>query len=269
MRPPERGSALDTNEIKNLTEEQADALAQQEGDLYLDGLTTLSLKAAKALSNHGGYLSLNGLSTLSAEQAEALACREPLQFLPHRLGISLRGLVAISDDAASALSQYHGSLYLDGLKTITAGVAKALSNNQHRVLSFKSLAALPLEAAIELVNWKGEALVLDGLAALSPELAAVLAEFKGDRLYLNGLMSLSGEAAQALTRLWSDLFLNGLTALSDEAAHYLSDEELVYFWAGGSRVVYLEGLTEISVQAAAMLRANSNVWLSDKFKQPK
>jgi hypothetical protein len=39
----------DTNEIKALTVEQAQALAQHKGGLSLDGLTTLSDEAAAAL----------------------------------------------------------------------------------------------------------------------------------------------------------------------------------------------------------------------------
>ena len=55
-----------------LSVEQAEALAMFEGQLYLDGLTTLSDKQAETLAKHKDWLSLCGLTTLSDKGANAL-----------------------------------------------------------------------------------------------------------------------------------------------------------------------------------------------------
>ena len=63
-----------TNEIKTLTVEQAEALPINDGDDYisLNGLTEITPEVAEALAT-SGYLSLNGLTGITAEVAEVLA----------------------------------------------------------------------------------------------------------------------------------------------------------------------------------------------------
>lgn len=50
-----------TNEIKTLTVEQAEALAKCQGWLSLSGLTEISTEVAKALAKNGGGVSLFSL----------------------------------------------------------------------------------------------------------------------------------------------------------------------------------------------------------------
>ena len=47
-------SPEDTNEIKTLTVGQAEVSAKHEGELYLDGLTTITPEVAEALGKHEG-----------------------------------------------------------------------------------------------------------------------------------------------------------------------------------------------------------------------
>lgn len=67
-----------------LSEAAAKALAEHQGSLFLDGLTTLSDAAATALAQHQGDLALNGLTTVSDTTAKALAL--------HQGSLSLYGL---------------------------------------------------------------------------------------------------------------------------------------------------------------------------------
>ena len=78
-----------------------ESILGDNGDRWLNGLTSLSDGAAQALSQHkGGLLGLNGLTSLS-------------------------------DGAAHALSQHKGDLRLDGLTSLSYAAAQALS--QHKV----------------------------------------------------------------------------------------------------------------------------------------
>ena len=90
----------DTNEIKALTVEQAEALAKLVGEflvdsLSLDGLTTITPDVAEALAKHESYLSLYGLTTITPEVAEALA--------KFKGELSLGGLTTISPETLKIL----------------------------------------------------------------------------------------------------------------------------------------------------------------------
>lgn len=80
------GRAEETNHIKSLTVEEATRLAQHEGWLSLNGLTTISDDVAAAFGQHKRALHLDGLTKLSAAAAASLAS--------HRGELSLNGLTA-------------------------------------------------------------------------------------------------------------------------------------------------------------------------------
>ena len=110
--------------VKTLSVEATRALAQRNGNLSLDGLTSLTGEAAAALAeHHGGTLSLDGLKTLPDKAAAALAT--------HDGWLSIDGLVVLSPGAAKALAQHRGDwLFLDGLTSLSDEAAKSLA--QHR-----------------------------------------------------------------------------------------------------------------------------------------
>jgi hypothetical protein len=110
--------------VKTLSVEATRALAQRNGNLSLDGLTSLTGEAAAALAeHHGGTLSLDGLKTLPDKAAAALAT--------HDGRLSLDGLVTLSPGGAKALAQHRGHwLFLDGLTSLSDEAAKSLA--QHR-----------------------------------------------------------------------------------------------------------------------------------------
>jgi ribosomal protein S18 acetylase RimI-like enzyme len=66
--------SIDANRFDAIDDAAAEALAKQQGDLFLNGLTSLSDAAAHALANHRTYkLSLKGLTQLSDAVAELRA----------------------------------------------------------------------------------------------------------------------------------------------------------------------------------------------------
>lgn len=85
------------SEIKDITVAQARMLAARDGDLYLDGLTSLCCEVAEALAEHEGDLVLQGVATLRENVAEALA--------KHKGRMTFQGLNTLSDRAASALCE--------------------------------------------------------------------------------------------------------------------------------------------------------------------
>jgi mono/diheme cytochrome c family protein len=151
------------------------------------------------------------------------------------------------EDAQKLAADKSGRLWLDGLKTISPGVAKELARHEGW-LTLNGLTSLSSEVATELRQHKGS-LHLNGLAALRDEAAAALAGHRGE-LGLNGLTTISEESAKALARhSGGRLMLKGLTKLSGEAAKALSQRK------GGGPIyqVHLDGLATLSPEAATAL----------------
>jgi hypothetical protein len=173
----------------------------------------------------------------------------------HREDFLLDGLTDLSPEVAEAIGSYEGGcLSLCGLRSLSAGVAAALSGNKSRLI-LDGLKELSVEAAKALARHKG-ALQLNGLTDLSVGAAKALARHKGS-LQLNGLTTVSIEAAEALVRSSrKDLCLNGLTKVSIEVATAL---------AGCTGFLLLSGLTDISVDAADVLLRNRRIRIPVRF----
>jgi hypothetical protein len=71
-----------TNEIKTLTVEQAEALAKHEGELSLWRLTKITPEVAEALAEHEGELGLNGLTTITPEVLKILRASPHIRLRP-------------------------------------------------------------------------------------------------------------------------------------------------------------------------------------------
>ena len=91
-------------EVTSLSAGAAKLLAQYEHYLDLGGLASLSDAVAQELAHHQGYLILSGLTSLSDASAQALA--------RHRGSLNLGSLSSLSDAAAQALARYQGDLHL-------------------------------------------------------------------------------------------------------------------------------------------------------------
>ena len=229
------------NGLTSLSVEVAEALATHTDGLSLDGLTSLSVEIAQALAQQKNWLYLNGLTSLSVEVAEALA--------QHKRLLSLDGLTSLSVEIAQALAQHKDWLYLNGLTSLSVEIAQALAQHKDS-LYLKGLTSLSVEIAQALAQHK-DSLYLKGLTSLSVEIAQALAQHK-DSLYLNGLTSLTPEVAEALAQHKDWLILDGLTSLSVEVAEALATH---------TDGLSLDGLTSLSVEVAEALAQHKDCLL--------
>lgn len=257
--------------LRTLSPAAAGSLAQNHGHLSLNGIESLPDDVAKVLLGHvrqdfsGELLSLDGLPTISVTAAQTLSSR--------RSPISLRGLSSLTPEAAAVLAEaraWDGTL--PAFTTITADVAAALSKRQQSV-SLPGLTSLPPDVAEAL---KGKLRVtgahltslpvetLEVLAAsnalpaslvrltvLSEEQAKILATAGSWRAFLDlsGLRAISPEVARALMKREGWVALNGLLAIPDDVVKALVEEKNYHF----EPRVFLDGLTEISDESAAIL----------------
>ena len=129
-------------------------------------------------------------------------------------------LRSLSTKAAAVLSANRGFLALDGLTTLSQGVAFALSRHQGEGLSLRGLTSLSKEAASALAKHKGP-LYFERLPALSDEVMFELAKHQGR---LNGIgngfrMATEISEVAAITLSKDDgLGLDNVTSLSEKAA---------------------------------------------------
>ena len=234
--------AEDTNQIKQITVEDAKRLSQENtGRLLLNGLTILSDDAAKELARQDGWLALNGLKTLSKDAAGA--------FRQHKGYLHLDGLTTITDEAAKALAGHAGELSLNGLVTLSDEAARAFAQHRGGRLFLKGLTTLSGEAAKALALRKGGGpMYLDGLTTLSVEAAAALTDGPNWDGRLPAIKTVTADVAKALAKRQHGLSMEGLTTLSDEVAKILSP----------NRLTKLNNLTALSPEAARALAITRN-----------
>lgn len=267
----------DTDELESLTLAQAEALAQRQENLSLNGLKSITDDAARILATHtGGTLCLDGISELSDTAADALARHEGEVYFESLRRLTSPALAAklgsyfwfpsvqiISAPAAAALvdaikeaghDKPYFDLNLDALVTVDAEVARVLASHKG-YLSFDGLTSLPDDTAAALAEHEGS-LGLEGLTTLSASAAKALAPHRGC-VMLDRLDSLSPEAARALAAINGDLHLGGLTSISDDCAVALGRH---------SGVLLLDGIASLTPLAAEGLAAHNGELLLRELK---
>jgi len=211
-------SLLAAHGPKSFSPDVAYIYVECDYDLYLNGVTELSADDAAALANHPGDVFLGGLRSLTSLALIAkLASTE-------RDEMYLNGVSHLSPETAAVLAEYKGGkLVLNGLRELTRGVAEGLSGFKGYYLALCGLRELSPGAAAALAEYAGDFLYLDRVRSLSSQSAAGLANYKGDRLFLRGLEDLTPDAASALAAFaGSQLYLDGLREISIETARSLS-----------------------------------------------
>jgi hypothetical protein len=240
---------LSLNGIRELSDDAAGALALFVGDLYLDGLISLSDTAAEGFAQaHLGRLSLRGLRRLSEQAALMLGTRHE-----GKVEVSVRSRRRLPTEAQEALSRHgvkwdqialaRGWFYDGGdghwpWSSLDPGAAEILAECQMR-LDLDKLTGLDASTASLLASPQRiadtclEGVSLNGLTALSKETAAALAGGTLHFLSLDGLKDLPSEVAEALV------------SFGDEFLDLIRD--------GGSWELSLDGLTDLSVNSAKAL----------------
>ena len=235
--PDARGALpKDTNQIKELTPEQALKLAKE-----FPGVTVEFVHKSLGKYQLSDCLPLNGLKSLDAQTATALAAYAKQRLL-------LNGLTTLDADTAKALAAFKGVyLYLDGLTTLDADTIKAFAEFKGHSLSLDGLTTLDADTIKALAELKRLDLVLGGLTALDADTAKAIAEFKCSYLTLNGLTTLDAAAAKALAEFrGQSLGLGGLTTLDAAAAKALAEYK-------GISSLALHGLTTLDADTAKAL----------------
>ena len=268
-----RKDTLGLSRFSSMDDAAAEILSRYDGgELYLDGLATLSEVVAESLSKFKGELWLGGINELSDTAFKYLSKVEG--------SLQLSSLTSLSDTAAKYLSNHRGGLYLNGLGELSDYATKCLSSREIGLspvieeLNVKDcegwarpmLPENPQKAVYDALMATNQcSLSLDGLTKLSDTALGYLSKHKG-RLDLNGLTTLTDAAAESLSKhegfvdvieirqrisgsLVIDhdydapgmLCLNGITKLSDNAAAALSKHK-------GS--LFLGGITKLSKTAA-------------------
>jgi len=244
--------------LKLLTPQVAGLLAQHEGGLFLDGLEALSPEVADALSqkkegslrrSFTSTLSLNGLTELSVETAVALS--------GHKGDLKLNGLHDLSAAAAEALGEKaegaHSGIELRGLTALSNEAASGLVGEGGFSLVLSGLRNPSLELLSVLAKHKGM-LALDGIRELPAGAGKVLAEHEGS-LSLNGLGVLSLSDASDFETHSGNLFLRGLKEINITVARSLARHN------GG---VWLGGIENAPEDVVAALRASSHIRFPQK-----
>jgi len=216
-----------------VSKQQAEWLVRQvktHAVIDLNSLVEINLDTAKALAAHNGGVSLRGLKKLTPEAARALAeCRGGL-YLSHRV---------LSPAVYVAILNHSGLLEIGDLEELSANEAEAIAEHQGAV-SLPAIKSLSPEAAKSLQKHRG-GLRLEQVALLSPDAANALANYSAD-LHLPGLSTL-GEVALAakLARGGGELRLPGLKSLSPSIAEQLGRHQ-------GS--LWLDGIQSLDFDAA-------------------
>lgn len=157
-------------------------------ELQLNELKTFDVETARVLANRCQTLHLNGLTELPVQVAEAFVGEtEQVDHLPLDRGVEqpllrelhLNGLRKLPVDLARALSRFDGSLYLNGVQTLSpeaASVFKSQSNHSKVVLvgdtvEFGAIKTITPDLA--------RALVPAEIDPMSPELMATEFIFSG------------------------------------------------------------------------------------------
>jgi hypothetical protein len=222
---------------------------RSERELYLDGLTTLSAEAAKGLAKYRGPLSLNGLRKIDPELEKILAWRT-------RKGTYcqvtlLQGLDVLESSRLAkvfaAAGEYHGALYLKGLRRLSLEAAAILAKKEFdlfiggRVRLDPELNRVLLRVRGGLRFFGRERITLKdvkGLGAdgeryegrlnfvdarqLDADAAAELAHYPGAEICFSSLENISPEAAEALAPYPGELRLQSVLQHAPEVAVILA-----------------------------------------------
>lgn len=214
--------------LKTLNAQGASALAKFNGrKLSLNGLRSITNETAYSLSNWrsyvsmaswgecilGGSLHLGGLAQISPILGSIFSK------LVSKIDLHLDGLIDLPIDVARSFSSFRGGLSMNGLVEISDEAITIVSYRPKKMVSLDGLTSLPDHHARCLATNNGP-LYLNGLKNLSDSAARILSKHS-EELCLNGITQLSDGAAFALSHHKGKLSLDGLEQLSEEATNYL------------------------------------------------
>ena len=285
------------NGLSNLDEVVAAALVNHDGLVSLTGVKNISSEVACLLANSGKNIKLSISQKLPDQVFNILS--ENYSLTPFELSnfdftsltpdsalflllikqvredkpnIDLNNLKFLCPETASVLSEYKGTMLLNGVNQLSLESAKFLGNHVG-ILSLDGLTEISDDVAEELSRHKGT-IRLNGINCINDKSAYFLAKHQGG-VSLDGLIEISESFATSFSEHQGPLSLNGLTYISDTAAKALAKrdgeyslsgfefiEELKVFTPGiallCARLGYKNNLTELSADVVEALCSNWN-----------
>ena len=206
----------------------AKVLSASKGDLFLNGLKSLTDEAAIAFANHGDSYSFYGDDTyeLQLEGVRSLSNRAAKELCRRKGFVSLHPIVFSGLDAevAEALKQHTNEWH-------QIGAAKFSRNSADGGIYYGLSKLDSAEAALILAECHGGNLHLNNVTLLSPEAAETIARHDGEVLHLNGLESISLDVARAIVKFRGIVSLWGLPPLDVDEIPDEVDELLEIEWA--------------------------------------
>lgn len=164
-------------------------------NIYAPDINTLSEKSAEFFSMHDGDLNFNSLDSLTPRSLSLLAGSSCNQ-------LHFGGLSELADCDISKLGLFRGEVLSLEIKSISIGLARALSQRVG-ALYLDELESLPDDAAMEFSSFIPNCwLSLGGLSEISDLSVEALAK-RGGWLNLSGLKSISKDGVESLARIES------------------------------------------------------------------
>lgn len=257
-----RGHVLDLSGLKELSQPAAAALGAYTGDLYLDGLKTVTANTLKHLLQRKHIVRLDGLETLPDITEDWEDLQENVSEL-YLNGVgrasydSLKKVASVAQEflhlnSLESLPQQEGLfetcpaiLILGGLKKITK---LDIQNFLQRTVELEGLEEIDVECARLLAEACQECTLSIGLRKMPDEVASEILRSQSEYFYMKRLEELTPHAAEACGKFIHAKYVHfdGLQQISDEAfelllADYTGQTEK---WCPGS--IDLNGLTHLT-----------------------
>jgi len=269
------GSGSGSLNLGGLTSVEEDCLVElvkREGELSLGSILEVSEKQAEILSKLNGSLALEGLVEISNRALENLLKLSSIKTL------NLKSLPRISEENARQAANREGSINLEGIEELKESegyilLARKLAKAWR--VELPKLQKIGPKIARELSN--NSTVKLKNLTALDKDTARELA--RTSSLYLPSLRGIDGEISQALGEMKGDLSLGDISDVSDESFTNLAANKtrLEFTISALSETkasalakipnVYIEGLKEISIDAAKCLKGyKGDLYVKDLCK---
>ncbi len=160
----------------DVTDDVAEALGGHAGALLIHVPDGLPHHRLEALLRHRGPLELNGLASLDERRARALAAQPCCRGITGLSYLGLGSVTRLTPAVAAILATHRaGGLALNGLRTLTADVARALV--RHPLLALDCVERLTDDVAAILATHGGVTLALRGITQIGP---AALARLKNN-----------------------------------------------------------------------------------------
>ena len=266
------GGYLSLNGLNQLSKEDAQCLAQFEGDLCLNGIHEISDEVAELLSQHKGDIELCNLSHITASCARALHHHEGIIHLDLLSGNTtcpdtfllvaknspgVPSLNELSEGNAKLLVGLHEHLELNGLKDLKVETAEVLAKHTG-IIQLNGIEDISTESLTALASFKGKEISFNGLSHISKQRASCFKDFKTELLRLDGIKVLEEESASILSDVTFKLSFLGL----DTNAFEDLSETFAKFFTKLDRNLDFPNLKSIDAAAAQWLSKSKAMLLS-------